>query len=115
MSIEAMKKALKGFEKIYEGCSSCIEDKLHEEAISLARLVRKDCERSIDTLRKAIEQAEKQGVITYRTGYESGYMDASVASKREWVGIEDEDVATVKNEFNRGALWAEALLKGKNT
>ena len=35
--------------------------------------------------------------------------------KREWVGLEDEDVATVKNEFNRGALWAEAKLKEKNT
>ena len=35
--------------------------------------------------------------------------------KREWVGLEDEDVATVKNEFNRGALWAEQILKEKNT
>ncbi len=35
--------------------------------------------------------------------------------KREWVGLEDEDVATVKNEFNRGALWAEKVLKEKNT
>ena len=34
--------------------------------------------------------------------------------KREWVGLEDEDVATVKNEFNRGALWAEQVLKEKN-
>jgi hypothetical protein len=34
--------------------------------------------------------------------------------KREWVGLEDEDVATVKNEFNRGALWAEQILKEKN-
>ena len=33
----------------------------------------------------------------------------------EWVGLEDEDVATVKNEFNRGALWAEQILKEKNT
>ena len=35
--------------------------------------------------------------------------------KREWVGLEDEDVATVKNEFNRGALWAEVKLKEKNS
>lgn len=35
--------------------------------------------------------------------------------KREWIGLEDEDVATVKNEFNRGALWAEQVLKEKNT
>ena len=33
----------------------------------------------------------------------------------KWVGLEDEDVATVKNEFNRGALWAEQVLKEKNT
>ena len=32
----------------------------------------------------------------------------------KWVGLEDEDVATVKNEFNRGALWAEQILKEKN-
>ena len=35
--------------------------------------------------------------------------------KRELVGLEDEDVATVKNEFNRGALWAEQVLRNKNT
>lgn len=34
--------------------------------------------------------------------------------KPKWVGLEDEDVATVKNEFNRGALWAEQILKEKN-
>jgi hypothetical protein len=33
---------------------------------------------------------------------------------REWVGLEDVDVYTVKNEFNRGALWAEQILKEKN-
>ena len=32
----------------------------------------------------------------------------------KWVGLDDEDVATVKNEFNRGALWAEQVLKEKN-
>jgi len=34
--------------------------------------------------------------------------------KKKWVGLEDKDVATVKNDFNRGALWAEAVLKEKN-
>ena len=38
----------------------------------------------------------------------------TVPPKREWVGLEDKDVATVKNEFNRGALWAEQILKEKN-
>ena len=41
--------------------------------------------------------------------------DRLAQPKKKWVGLEDEDVATVKNEFNRGALWAEQVLRNKNT
>ena len=50
---------------------------------------------TIPALRQALAQSKDQGVITYRTGYESGYMDASVALKREWVGLTQDD----KNEL----------------
>ena len=34
---------------------------------------------------------------------------------REWVGLTDEDIGMVSDEFLEGALWAEAKLKEKNT
>ena len=36
-------------------------------------------------------------------------------SKKEWVGLTDEDIGLVSDEFLEGALWAEAKLKEKNT
>ena len=35
--------------------------------------------------------------------------------KREWVGLEDENLDDVTDEFFKGAVWAEAKLKEKNT
>ena len=35
--------------------------------------------------------------------------------KREWVGLEDENLDDVTDEFYKGAVWAEAKLKEKNT
>ena len=34
--------------------------------------------------------------------------------KREWVGLEDENLDDVTDEFYKGAVWAEAKLKEKN-
>ena len=73
-------------------------------------------------LRKAAEMALKYfedaygvDVIEFEIKEALRQALAQPEQKREWVGLEDEDVATVKNEFNRGALWAEAELKEKNT
>jgi hypothetical protein len=60
MSIEAMKRALKTFEKIHEGCGFVKEDDLHKDAKDLATYVQEDCDFTMRTLRQAIEQAEKQ-------------------------------------------------------
>lgn len=58
MNITAMKQALEALDKIYDGCGFVIEDKLHKDAIELAKLVRKDCFEPITAMRQAIEQAE---------------------------------------------------------
>ena len=57
---------------------------------------------AIQALRQALAQSKEQGVITYRTGYDSGYMDASVASKREWVELTDEEIIAKAESCN---LW----------
>ena len=63
MSIEAMKRALKTFEKIHEGCAFVKEDDLHKDAKDLATYVQEDCEFTMKTLRQAIEQAEKESTL----------------------------------------------------
>ena len=82
---------------------------------------------SIEALRQALAQSKEQGVITYRTGYDSGYMDASVASNRKWVGLTWSEIMNLivdvygkeyKLEKINPILEilknAEAKLKGKN-
>jgi len=53
---EALKLALEVLEKIYEGCGNVIEDKLHENAVTLAKLVREDCNKPITAINKALAQ-----------------------------------------------------------
>ena len=53
---EALKIALETLKKIQEGCGNVIEDELHAEAVSLAKLVRKDCDKLIDAIREALAQ-----------------------------------------------------------
>ena len=65
--------------------------------------------KSLDALGVAITNAGYTWTPEMRSAYEKGIRES------EWVGLEDEDVATVKNEFNRGALWAEKILKEKNS
>jgi len=128
MSIEAsnyvaiMKQALEALEV----ANSCIDGYyLPKEKAWLPEI-----EQAVTSLRQAIAEAEKQEPVAVVDANDDGYWadilpDRSVKvgqllyahpqPKREWVGLEDEDVATVKNEFNRGALWAEKVLKEKNT
>ena len=81
---------------------------------------------TIPALRQALAQPEQEPVAWVYNGILHEFDPSEFATsevkplytappKREWVGLEDEDVATVKNEFNRGALWAEQVLKEKNT
>jgi len=65
MSIEAIKRALKTFEKIHEGCAFVKEDDLHKDAKDLATYVQEDCEFTMKTLRQAIEQAESPPPYQY--------------------------------------------------
>ena len=83
----------------------------------------------IDALRQALAQPEQEpvGYVTIENISSWAQVPSirwfkkltegqlyTAPPKREWVGLEDEDIATVKNEFNRGALWAEQVLKEKN-
>ena len=92
MSIEAMKRALKTFEKIHEGCGFVKEDDLHKDAKDLATYVQEDCDFTMRTLRQAIEQAEKQEPFAPDwVNYRQGVIDG--AAQREWVGLTDEEIA----------------------
>jgi hypothetical protein len=120
MSIETMKMALATLEDIFG------KNKVDVEVINALRQVIKQAEKPCKTGSQCIggkcsecEQVKKQGVITYRTGYESGYMDASVAIKREWVGLTDDEVESWRGsyDFFDSSLVrkVEAKLKEKNT
>ena len=56
---EALKIALKTFEKIYEGCGYVIEDGIGKTTTALAEHVRKDCIEGMDAIKKVLE--EKNG------------------------------------------------------
>jgi hypothetical protein len=57
---EALKLALETLEQIQEGCNNVIADKLHSDAVDLAKLVRKDCNKPIDAIRKSLAQPETE-------------------------------------------------------
>jgi hypothetical protein len=59
---EALKLALETLEQIQEGCNNVIADKLHSDAVDLAKLVRKDCNKPIDAIRKTLSQPEQEPV-----------------------------------------------------
>ncbi len=137
MSIEAMKQALEALQdnrrshyycedtwyscpKHEDGCSNeaeadecnCGADKANEQ-IDLA----------ITALRQAIEQAEKKEPVAL---YEPQWADPvtplyTALPKREWVGLTTDEIfkegwkGRNHSDFARGAEWAEAKLKEKNT
>ena len=72
---EALKLALEVLEKIYEGCGNVIEDKLHENAVTLAKLVREDCNKPITAIKEALAQPEQESddlTIAYMAGLYDG-------------------------------------------
>jgi hypothetical protein len=120
MSIEVMKRALKTFEKIHEGCGFVKEDDLHKDAKNLATYVQEDCEFTMKTLRQAIEQAEKQEPVAYKytdktnpfVFYFTELKGKDVTQnldvietalytappKREWVGLTDGEMSELYNK-----------------
>ena len=59
---KAAERALKGFEKIYEGCGFVKEEakfKDEKNVRDLATEVRKDCNKYMEALRQALAQKEK--------------------------------------------------------
>lgn len=57
---EALIVALETLKQIQEGCNNVIADKLHSDAVDLAKLVRKDCNKPIDAIRKSLAQPEQE-------------------------------------------------------
>jgi len=54
------------------------------------------------------------GQAQWQFGYERGW-DKAMEVKREWVGLDHEQMRNTTLQFNQGALWAERYLKEKNT
>jgi len=71
---EALKLALETLEQIQEGCNNVIADKLHSDAVDLAKLVRKDCNKPIDAIRKSLAQPEQES-DDLTAAYMSGLYD----------------------------------------
>jgi len=124
--IDAMKRALKTFEKIHEGCGFVKEDDLHKDAKNLATYIQEDCDFTMRTLRQAIEQAEKQEPVTWaetndmvcallRQAHDV-LACASYPFKRPWVGLTDEELVMYSKQFNGISLVSEieAQLKERN-
>jgi hypothetical protein len=85
-------------------------------------------------LRAAIEQAEKQEPVVYVKGYYDGHLVVRPIEnvvlptgmalytkpqpKREWQGLTEDSFPAIRDgdtAFRSGALWADQLLKEKNT
>ena len=138
MSIEAMKQALEAFKKIHEGCGFVKKDNLSKESNELATLVRKDCNFAMNSLRQAIEQAEKQKPVAWMKVWKDGTKNfydheppvfgthetyALYTAPREWVGLTDEEIKEIVGPWGETAVKGytrklfdqiEAKLKGKN-
>ena len=78
-------------------------------------------ERVDETAKHRHEPVAKYMGKTYRCHVVNLYQDIPVETllytappKREWVGLEDETLDDVTDEFYKGAVWAEAKLKEKN-
>ena len=120
---EALRMALEVLEKIYEGCGNVIEDKLHENAVTLAKLVREDCNKPITAIREALAQSDDL-TIAYLAGFYNG--KNKDAPQREWVGLTEEDKnnclvsadpceCLAKPESHQLMEDVEAKLREKNT
>jgi protoheme ferro-lyase len=103
MSIEAMKQALDALEQHGTPLLN------HEDAYSA----------SLNALRQAIAEAEKQEPDELTIAYMSGFFDGK--KKREWVGLTDEEITEIRLKSfdsiatNRQVYEAiEAKLREKN-
>jgi hypothetical protein len=127
MSIEAMKQALEALEELHRTGDTQVFDMCYAPKV-------------IPALRQAIEQAEKQEPNAWRdhaSDYERGFIDGmqkqmqssvdkavNAMSKREWVGLTDEEIMEMLDygQYGRVPQYArnfvdaiEAKLKEKNT
>jgi regulator of replication initiation timing len=94
MSIEAMKQALKVLENK--------KLRMDEHLIPIV----------VDSLRQAIEQAEKQEPVRWFQQF------GDSSPRKEWVELNLDDIPDVfvgDISFCQGAKWAQAKLKEKNT
>jgi hypothetical protein len=77
------------------------------------------CVYESDTSAERVDETAKDrqedwyGQWQWRCGYERGWDKAM--EKREWVGLDHEQLRNTTLQFNQGALWAERYLKEKNT
>ena len=134
MSIEAMKQALEALEEFCQYANDQHQmNALTED--SWLWMMWKDGLKAITSLHQAIEQAEKQDRDEYERGFIDGMqkqMQSSVdkavnaMSKREWVGLTEEEVERIKLDgrdlefvsmtaLHRFARDIQAKLKDKNT
>jgi len=88
---KALRMALEVLEKIYEGCGNVIEDKLHENAVTLAKLVREDCNKPITAIKEALAQPEQES-DDLTAAYMSGFHDGKNTPQRKWVGLTEQEI-----------------------
>jgi hypothetical protein len=76
-----------------------------------------------DLVYRLRKRAEIRRQIPNRKSVQEGQPDriadlleeaADALSEREWVGLDPERMRNTPIEFNRGALWAERVLKESN-
>ena len=119
MTKEALKLALEALQKIYIAPE-------HEEYI---RVWWPACEQAIIAIKEALAQPEQEPVAVVRwndIGHISWRTHVMLSDdtplyttppQRTWVGLTDKDWNRSKHnyDFQKGADWAESILKEKNT
>ena len=105
---EALKIALKTLKKIQEGCGNVIEDELHAEAVSLAKMVRKDCKQSIVAIEEVLAQPDQEPVAwmdEYGDVLSASVVDGkglrniplyTAPPPRQWVGLTEEEYKNIR-------------------
>lgn len=103
---EALKLALKTLEQMQEGCSNVIADKLHSDAVDLAKLVRKDCNKPINAIREALAQPEQEpiginGLTEAETSATASVMGLvnTTPPQREWVGLSIDEFKFIASKY----------------
>ena len=104
---EALKIALKTFEKIHEGCGHVIEDRISKTTTDLAEYVREDCIKGMDAIKEAL--AEQEHVSYSGNGTAGREADVrptgfvfQMPPQRTWVGLTDEEIKSEAKYFCHG-------------